>query len=125
MKTNSGQRQNLVALNADIASYSKLLADDPVSTTTTLEKYHTLVSATVSKNNGFVVAFVGDNFMAVFEGIRDAMQVAISITSEIEKYNLKVSNQKMVRFRMGLDVGEITISDNQYYGDALNVAARA
>ena len=124
MKTNSGQRQNLVALNADIASYSKLLADDPVSTTTTLEKYHTLVSATVSKNNGFVVAFVGDNFMAVFEGIRDAMQVAISITSEIEKYNLKVSNQKMVRFRMGLDVGEITISDNQYYGDALNVAAR-
>ena len=115
----------LVALNADIVGYSKLLADDLETTTSVVEAYHRLVAEKIEEHGGTLVNFVGDNFMAVFEMATNAMATAISISSEIEVMNADIPRQKHVRFRMGLDQGVVvSAEDGQYFGDALNVAAR-
>ena len=120
----SEQRAEMVALNADVVGYSRLMADDLEATTAAMEEYAALVGATVVENGGTLVNFVGDNFMAVFDDAMAAMQTAIAMTTEIEARNATRDASHQARFRMGLDLGQVTASDQQWFGDALNIAAR-
>jgi len=124
MTDTPGSPTELVALNADVVGYSRLLADDFDTTTATMEAYRHLVEATIESEDGTLVNFVGDNFMAVFEAATNAVRAAISIASEIEMRNADVPESHRVRFRMGMDQGEVAVSDDQWFGDALNIAAR-
>ncbi|MEX0863872.1 MAG: adenylate/guanylate cyclase domain-containing protein [Acidimicrobiia bacterium] len=114
----------LVAVNADVVGFSRLMADDPVATAETMESYRQLVEEMVAASSGILVNFVGDNFMAVFDDAKDAMQASIAISSEIEHRNADLPNHRWARFRMGIDQGDVTESGGQYFGDALNIAAR-
>ena len=114
----------MVALNADIVGYSKLLADDFEATTAAMTEYHQLVQERIDQSGGTLVNFVGDNFMAVFDHATDAMGTSIAISAAIEAKNADIPNARQVRFRMGLDQGKVSISGDQYFGDALNIAAR-
>ncbi len=118
------QSQELVALNADVVGYSRLLADDFNTTASFMSEIHELVEEKVTASSGTVVNFVGDNFMAVFQDPKDAMQSAIAISGAIEDHNSEIPESRQVRFRMGLDQGEVTVSAGQYFGDTLNIAAR-
>ena len=122
--TSSAPTRELVALNADVVGYSKLLADDLETTTAMMEQYHELVQRVVANHAGTLVNFVGDNFMAVFDSATDAMGASIAMTAEIEDRNADLPEYRRIRFRMGLDQGDIAIADDQYFGDALNIAAR-
>ncbi|MDF1597046.1 MAG: adenylate/guanylate cyclase domain-containing protein [Acidimicrobiia bacterium] len=114
----------VVALNADVVGYSRLLADDLEATTATMEEYKDLVEEKVAESGGTLVNFVGDNFMAVFDDAKDAVRTSIAIANEIESKNATRSRTGQTRFRMGMDQGAVTISDGRYFGDALNIAAR-
>jgi len=114
----------LVALNADIVGYSKLMADDFEGTRATVADCRRLVEERVSAAGGTVSSFVGDNFMAVFPDARNAVQTAIGIAGEIENRNAEVPEPQRMRFRMGLDQGGVVVSGDGCFGDALNIAAR-
>ncbi|MEX0796666.1 MAG: adenylate/guanylate cyclase domain-containing protein [Acidimicrobiia bacterium] len=114
----------VVALNADVVGYSALLADDFDTITAAMGDIRKVVEDNVRGSGGTLVNFVGDNFMAVFPDSKDAMQSAIAITRAVEEYNVENRKDRQVRFRMGLDEGSVTVSGDQYFGDALNVAAR-
>lgn len=114
----------VVALNADVVGYSRLLADDFDNTTAVMGELRQVVDEKVSESDGTLVNFVGDNFMAVFDDSKDAMQSAIAIAGAIEARNADVPDGRQVRFRMGLDQGSVTSTGDQYFGDALNIAAR-
>ncbi len=118
------QRQETVALNADVVGYSRLLSDDIESTTLTINAYRQLVGDRIAESGGSLVDFVGDNFMAVFDNVRDAVQAAIGIATEIENANAGTPDYRQIRFRMGLDCGEVALSDGRYFGDAINIASR-
>jgi len=120
----SGKTAEMVALNADVVGYSRLIADDLETTTSTMEEFTVLVETKVGESGGTLVNFVGDNFMAVFDDARDAVQTAIAITTEIESKNRDREPSRLTRFRMGMDQGPVTVSDQQWFGDALNIAAR-
>ncbi len=113
-----------VALNADVVGFSRLMADDFEATARTMEEYQVLVEDQVASNGGVVVTFAGDNFMAVFEEAMGAMRAAIAIAREIEQRNSALPESRWLRFRMGLDVGVVTVSGDQWFGETLNVAAR-
>jgi class 3 adenylate cyclase len=124
MKTGSEDSTKLVALNADIVGYSRLMADDFEGTRATVEDCRRLVEERVSAAGGTLSNFVGDNFMAVFPDAKAAVQTAIAIAAEIESRNTQVPEPLRMRFRMGLDQGEVAISGDGHFGDALNIAAR-
>lgn len=119
-----GRTRVVCALNADVVGYSRLLADDLASTSDAMAHARHEVEASVERNRGTLVNFVGDNFMAVFDRATDAMQAAIAISSALEDANTDRSSGRWLRFRMGMDRGEVIVSDGHYEGDALNVAAR-
>jgi adenylate cyclase len=114
----------MVALNADVVAYSRLMADDLDATTATMEEYAALAERQIVESDGTLVNFVGDNFMAVFDDAVAAVRAAIAITTEVEARNATRDPSRQARFRMGLDQGPVTVSDQQYFGDALNIAAR-
>lgn len=114
----------MVALNADIVGYSRLMADDFEGTAAAVEETRRIVGEKIDQHGGKLVNFVGDNFMAVFTEAKDAMAAAIAITTQLESRNTDIPESRHVRFRMGIDQGEVTISDQDHFGDALNVAAR-
>jgi adenylate cyclase len=122
--TLSQQRSEMVALNADVVGYSRLIADDLEATTATMDEYRDLVERMLSDSDGTLVNFVGDNFMAVFAGAMEAMRTAIAISTEIEVRNADLASSRKTRFRMGMDQGVIAVSGGEYFGDALNIAAR-
>jgi adenylate cyclase len=114
----------LVALNADVVSYSRLVADDAVHTATVLATVRAIVDKEIATGGGSLVNFVGDNFMAVFERPEQAVHTAIAITNAVAAENASFPEYLRLRFRMGIDVGGVHIDDGSYLGDALNIAAR-
>jgi class 3 adenylate cyclase/tetratricopeptide (TPR) repeat protein len=115
----------LVALNADVVSYSRLLADDPDHTASALSDARTIVDNEISAAGGTLVNFVGDNFMAVFDECESAIETAIAVSSALAAKNILVPEFRRLRFRMGVDRGPVLIdADGSYLGDALNIAAR-
>ncbi|MGF1618385.1 MAG: adenylate/guanylate cyclase domain-containing protein [Acidimicrobiia bacterium] len=123
MNQPSAASTDVVALNADVVGYSALMADDFETTTSAMGDIRRIVEENVTGIRGTLVNFVGDNFMAVFADSKDAMQSAIAITRALEAYNGE-GQARQLRFRMGLDQGPVTVSGDQYFGDALNVATR-
>ncbi len=120
----AGGPRELVALNADVVGYSRLLANDVAATTATMAEYHHLVERQVGEHGGTLISFVGDNFMAIFDDSTAAVAAAISISAEIETRNGDLPQAQWVRFRMGLDQGEVVVTEGRHFGDALNIAAR-
>ena len=120
----ANQRHKIVFLNADIVGYSRLISDDFEATTATMDEYRQLVDVKIAKNCGTLVDFVGDNFMAAFEDARAGVQTAIGIATEIDRAYSHVPEPRQLRFRMGMDLGEVFVSNGRYLGDALNIASR-
>ena len=116
---------DLVALNADVVSYSRLLADDPELTAKAMSHARAIVADEIATAGGTLVNFVGDNFMAVFDDCEPAVRTAIAVTNALATKNALVPEFQRLRFRMGVDMGSVVIDDDgRYLGDALNIAAR-
>jgi adenylate cyclase len=112
-------------LNADVVSYSRLLADDPEHTAEAMSDARAIVSEEIAGAGGTLVNFVGDNFMAVFDECEPAVRTAIAVTNALAAKNALVPEFQRLRFRMGVDKGPVVIDDDgSYLGDALNIAAR-
>lgn len=124
MTTLDKQRHKAVVLNADVVGYSRLMSDDFESTTATMVRYRQLVDSKIAEGGGTLVDFVGDNFMATFEDARDAVQTAIAIATKFEIENADIPGPRQVRFRMGIDLGDVAVSSGRYFGDPLNIASR-
>ena len=113
-----------VVLNADVVGYSGLIADRRDATTAIMEEYRSLAGDVIAARGGTLAQFVGDSFMALFVNAKDAVRAAIDITSDIETINAGVPGSRQVRFRMGVDRGDVTEVGGHHHGDALNIAAR-
>ena len=124
MTTLDKQKQKAVVLNADVVGYSMLMSEDFESTTATMVRYRQLVDSKIAESGGTLIDFVGDNFMAAFEDARDAVQTAIAIAAEIEIANADNAGPRKVRFRMGIDLGDVAVSGGRYFGNPLNIASR-
>lgn len=114
----------VTALNADVVGYSRLMADSHEATAEQMAHAREVVAQVVQSHSGHLVNFVGDNFMAVFDQGLDGVRSAIDIASAMEGTNAALPKSRWLRFRMGMEQGPITVTDANYEGDALNVAAR-
>lgn len=120
------QRRHAVVLHADIADYSRLMADDAAATVATVRAYQQLVTEIVADAGGTLINFVGDSFLATFDDAPTAMRAAVSICTAVGERNRELPRQRRTWFRLGLDAGEIVVADDgRYFGETLNVAARS
>lgn len=120
------QRRKLAAiLSADVVAYSRLMGQDECETINTLQSYRAVIEALVLARHGRVVNAPGDALLAEFPSAVEAVQCATEIQDDIERRNADLQDQKRMRFRIGVNLGDvIEEADGTLYGDGVNVAAR-
>lgn len=125
MSDPEGSRKLQAIVAADVAGYSRLMQDDDEATVATLETYRGVFREKIEARRGRVVDMAGDSVLAVFEAATEAVNTILEIQSEIARRNEALSEARRMRFRIGINLGEvIERPDGTVYGDGVNVAAR-
>ncbi len=111
-------------LSADVKGYSILMADDEVSTVQTLKDYRNIMSNYIEQHGGRVVDAVGDNLLAEFGSVVDAVQCAVEIQKKLNEKNKDIPENKRLQFRIGVNIGDVIQDGDRIFGDGVNIAAR-
>ena len=117
-------RKLAAILYADVAGYSKLTGEDEEGTHRRLRELLDLVSETVRSHGGSVVHYAGDAVLADFPTVTEALASATAIQSQISERNREIAENRRIRFRIGVNLGEVIVDRDDIYGDGVNVAAR-
>jgi len=123
--TQEGFKRKLTAiLSADVAGYSRLMGEDEEATVRTLTAYREALTTLIQQHNGKVVDSPGDNLLAEFASVVDAVQCAVAVQKEIKSRNDELPENRKMRFRIGINLGDVIQEEERIYGDGVNIAAR-
>ena len=111
-------------LSADVKGYSLLMSDDEAYTVKTIKSYRALMSEQVEKHTGRVVDALGDNLLAEFASVVDAVQCAVQIQKILKEKNEILPEDKRLEFRIGVNIGDVIQDGDSLYGEGVNIAAR-
>jgi class 3 adenylate cyclase len=118
------ERRLAAILSADVQGYSRLMHEDETATIRTLTAYRSLMAALIRQYRGRVVDDPGDNLLAEFPSIVEAVQCAVIIQRTLAARNAALPPHRQMVFRMGLHLGDIVVEQERIYGAAVNMAAR-
>ena len=118
------ERKLAAILSADVAGYSRLMAEDEVATVRTLTEYRGVMGTLVRDHRGRVVDSPGDNLLAEFPSALDGVQAAIEIQRALATRNADLPPERMMQFRIGVHLGDVLVEGARIYGDGVNIAAR-
>ena len=118
------KRKLTAILSADVEGYSRLMGEDEESTVRTLTEYREVVATLIQQHSGKVVDSPGDNLLAEFVSVVDAVQCAVAVQKEISVRNTEVPENRKMQFRIGINLGDVIQKDERIYGDGVNIAAR-
>ena len=123
--TQEGFKRKLTAiLSADVVGYSRLMSEDEEATVRTLTTYREVLSTLVIDHNGRVVDSPGDNILAEFASVVDALRCAWDVQQEIKSRNTDLPENRRMNFRIGINLGDVIEERDRIYGDGVNIAAR-
>ena len=118
------KRKLTTILSADVSGYSRLMADNEEETVRTLKSYRKVMESLITKFSGRLVDNPGDNMLAQFESVVDALRCAWDIQQEIKSRNTDLADNRRMTFRIGVNLGDVIEEEGRIYGDGVNVAAR-
>ncbi len=124
MNQESFKRKLSAILSADAVGYSRLMGDDDEATVRTLTAFRTAVSDLVQQFRGRIVDNPGDNILAEFTSVVDAVNCSVEIQRELAKRNAELPENRRMLFRIGVNLGDVIEEDGRIYGDGVNIAAR-
>ena len=120
-----GFKRKLAAiLSADAIGYSRLMRADEEATVRSITAYRVLISSIVQQHHGRIVDSPGDNILAEFASVVDAVNGAIKIQEEIKRGNTDTPKDRRMEFRIGINLGDVIEEEERIYGDGVNIAAR-
>ena len=124
MATEGFKRKLAAVFSADVAGFSRLMGEDEAATLTTLEAYKEVLFVLIKQHRGRVVSSPGDNVLAEFASVVDAVQCGVAVQKEIETRNTELPENRRMRFRIGINLGDVIEEQDRIYGDGVNIAAR-
>jgi len=124
MATEGFKRKLTAILSTDAVGYSRLMGEDEATTVRTLETYKRVISDLIQQHRGRVVDAPGDNILAEFASVVDAVQCAVAAQHEIQARNLELPETRRMQFRIGINLGDVIEEGDRIYGDGVNIAAR-
>jgi len=124
MAADSFKRKLTAILSADVKGYSRLMGEDEAGTVKTLTAYRKIMGELIQRHSGRVVDFPGDNILAEFASVVDAVQCAVAVQNEIKARNAELSESRRMEFRIGVNLGDVIEEEGRIYGDGVNIAAR-
>ena len=118
------KRKLSAILSADVEGYSRLMGLDEESTIRTLTKYRSAMTTLIQQHRGRVVDAPGDNLLAEFASVVDAVNCAVEIQRELAERNAELPDERKMLFRMGINLGDVVDEEDRIYGDGVNITAR-
>jgi len=120
-----GFKRKLVAiLSADAVGYSRLMRDDEESTVRELTAHRLLINEIIHQHGGKVIDSPGDNLLAEFTSVVNAVNGALKIQERIKRRNADIPDGRRLEFRIGINLGDVIDEGGRIYGDGVNIAAR-
>jgi TolB-like protein/class 3 adenylate cyclase len=118
-------RRLAAILAADVAGYSRLMGADEEGTHERLKVHlRELIEPKIAEHRGRIVKNTGDGFLAEFQSVVDAVRCAVEIQHGMADCEPEVPEEQRIRFRIGINVGDVIAEEHDIFGDGVNVAAR-
>jgi adenylate cyclase len=124
MTSQEVKRKLTAILSADVKGYSRLMGEDEKGTVHTLNAYREVMANLIQQRHGRVVDTTGDNLMAEFASVVDAVECAVEIQKELRALNTALPENRRMEFRIGINLGDVIEEEGRIYGDGVNIAAR-
>jgi len=124
MTTEGFKRKLTAILTADVEGYSRLMGEDEDATVRTITAYRELMSTLIQQHRGRVVDSPGDNLLAEFTSVLDAVRCAVETQEELKARNAELPENRRMAFRIGINLGDVIQEGERIYGDGVNIAAR-
>ncbi|MEW9921974.1 adenylate/guanylate cyclase domain-containing protein [Marimonas sp. MJW-29] len=118
-------RRLAAIVSADLAGYSRLMGIDEVGTLNTLRRHRQeLIDPLISEHGGRIVKTMGDGLLIEFPSVVSAVACSVSVQEGMAKRNEELQEVDQFAFRIGVNLGDILIEDEDIHGDGVNIAAR-
>jgi adenylate cyclase len=118
------KRRLTTILCADVHGYSRLMGTDEAGTLETLRRYRSAIAGLVERHDGRIVNTWGDSVIAEFASVVEAVQCAVEIQQEISNQDSDPPRADQMRFRIGVNLGDVMVDGTDIFGDGVNIAAR-
>jgi len=129
----SGSRWNMTAkvkrrlttiLCADVKSYARLMESDEARTIGMLRQSRVAMDALIARHDGRTINTWGDAVIAEFGSVVEAVQCGIEIQRELGQHNEERAEEEQMWFRIGINLGDVMVENDDLYGEGVNIAAR-
>ena len=118
-------RRLAAILAADVAGYSRLMGADEEGTHERLQAhFRELVNSKIEEHRGRIVKNTGDGLLAEFASVVDAVRCAVEIQHGMTDREPEVPEERRIRFRIGINLGDVIVEAHDIFGDGVNVAVR-
>jgi adenylate cyclase len=124
MNQDRAKRKLTTILAADVEGYSRLMGDNEEATIRTLKAHREIIDGLIVRHDGRIFDTAGDSVLAEFGSAVEAVRAAVSIQEELKARNAELTADRQMRFRIGINVGDVIVEGNDLFGDGINVAAR-
>jgi adenylate cyclase len=125
MTSSATQRRLAAILAADVVGYSRLMGIDEEGTLASLKSHRReLIDPLITQHQGRIVKTMGDGLLIEFASIVDAVRCAVVMQQGMESRNANIDENRRIRFRIGINVGDVIVEGDDIFGDGVNVAAR-
>jgi adenylate cyclase len=119
------ERRLAAIFAADMVGYSRLMEVDETGTLARLKTHRIeLIDPAIAKNRGRIIKTTGDGMLVEFYSVADAVLCAAEIQRRMARRNTDVSPARWIQFRIGINLGDVIVEENDIFGDGVNVAAR-
>jgi adenylate cyclase len=118
------ERRLAAILAADIAGYSALMGADEETTVRDLKAHQAVILPMINKRGGRIIDTAGDGILAEFPSVVNAVECAVALQNVMAERNASVLPERQMRYRIGVNLGDVIHDDQRVYGDGVNVAAR-
>src|SRR3712207_6439120 len=121
-----GSPRRLAAiLAADIAGYSRLMGADEEGTLARMKRHRReIIEPTLQEHYGRIIKTTGDGFLAIFDSPLEAVRCAVVIQQSIAARNTALSRGQWIQYRIGVNLGDVIVDEDDVYGEGVNIAAR-
>lgn len=125
MEVPGPERRLVAVLAADMVGFSRLMEVDEAGTLARLKTHRVeLIDPAIAKNRGRIIKTTGDGMLAEFSSVVDAVLCAAEVQRRMARRNADVPPPRWIQFRIGINLGDVIVDQNDIFGDGVNVAAR-
>src|SRR5215469_14696796 len=125
MATPTAVRRLAAILAADVAGYSRLMGADEEGTHDRLKAHRReFVDPKITEHSGRVVKNTGDGVLAEFPSVVDAVRCGAELQRAMIDREVGIAEDRRIRFRVGINLGDVIVEADDIFGDGVNVAAR-